>query len=107
MSRQIIQIYKNIEKWPKRTANLCTEMSLSIRRFIVSIVLVTGCWLGLMSLPQTTVNVWAVGCAVAVIHTMSVSIDVDLRYEACLGKGTAKSATLDRSRGRNATTRTA
>ena len=23
MSRQIIQIYENIEKWPKRTTNIC------------------------------------------------------------------------------------
>ena len=34
--------------------------------FLVSIVLVTRCWLGRMSLPPTTLNVWAAGCAVAV-----------------------------------------
>ena len=34
--------------------------------FLTSIVLVIRCWLGLMSLPPATVNVWAAGCAVAV-----------------------------------------
>ena len=34
--------------------------------FIVSIVLVCRCWLGRMSIPASTVNIWAVGCAIAV-----------------------------------------
>lgn len=52
--------------------------------FLVSIVLVTRCWLGHMSLPPTTTNVWAAGCVVAVLskcvgaqasHQKSTSIE--------------------------------
>lgn len=52
--------------------------------FLVSIVLVTRCWLGHMSLPTTTTNVWAAGCVVAVLgkcvgahasHQKSTSIE--------------------------------
>ena len=34
--------------------------------FLVSVVLVSRCWLGRMSIPATTVNIWAAGCAGAV-----------------------------------------